>query len=241
MVSDDNSNVDLSANSNDSIADVPPDKFEGLKDGSEGAVSDIEKIGERECQESEEICEEECEQSALIDDEVIESEISLEELLKSNMNNINANVSQMREFVSAYLTTKEIVAALSADIRDAVKHMRRDVLESSMKDVIILREECSDIIKELSRVEKDMTPKEVAELMKSFRIRIDKLLRRSGVLIYSIDEFDPKKHEPIQVVITNDETLDLKIAEKMSDGYSINDNAIYPQRVKVYKYEKLKE
>ncbi len=51
------------------------------------------------------------------------------------------------------------------------------------------------------------------------------------------DEYDPKIHEAIQMIDSDDSSDDKKIAEVLAQTYQLNDDVIRPAKVKVYKYK----
>lgn len=50
--------------------------------------------------------------------------------------------------------------------------------------------------------------------------------------------FDPKVHQPINTVPTDDNNLDEKIAKVVQVGFVIGDRVVRPARVEVYKHDK---
>lgn len=51
--------------------------------------------------------------------------------------------------------------------------------------------------------------------------------------------FDPRFHEAVDIIETNDEMSDNHIAEELHKGYQQGDDVIRPALVKVFKYKKL--
>ena len=69
--------------------------------------------------------------------------------------------------------------------------------------------------------------------------KLEDVLLFGGVKIYTTcdDTVDTRKNRIIKTVITNDPTMDRKIARQITECYVVNDIVMYPAKVDVYKYQ----
>ncbi len=69
--------------------------------------------------------------------------------------------------------------------------------------------------------------------------QIEDILLGGGVRIEATieDLFDVKKNRLVKAIVTDDASLDRKIAKQYTECYLMNDTVIYPAKVDVYKYQ----
>lgn len=65
-----------------------------------------------------------------------------------------------------------------------------------------------------------------------------KILEDYGVVVIKENiPFDPRLHEPLETIITDDESQDHKILKTLQKGYMIHDKVLRPAKVSVYHYQ----
>lgn len=69
---------------------------------------------------------------------------------------------------------------------------------------------------------------------------LEDILYRQDIEPYSVpgDEVDVRRQKIIQIINTDDEALDNKVAERTAVGYTKGDKIMRPERIKIYKYVK---
>lgn len=81
----------------------------------------------------------------------------------------------------------------------------------------------------------------IIKILKGISEDLTDVLYRQSVEPYTLDEIDVKRQKILQVIPTNDISLDRTIAKKIVPGYEKNGKIIRPERISIYKYKESEE
>ena len=83
--------------------------------------------------------------------------------------------------------------------------------------------------------------KKIIKILKGISEDLTDVLYRQSVEPYTLDEIDVKRQKILQVIPTNDISLDRTIAKKIVPGYEKDGKIIRPERISIYKYKESEE
>lgn len=91
----------------------------------------------------------------------------------------------------------------------------------------------------LSEINEENMVDSYREILTFLVSQMEDVLLSGGVKIDTTldDLFDTRKNRLIRAIVTNDASLDRKIANKHTECYTMNDIVLYPAKVDVYKYQ----
>ena len=81
----------------------------------------------------------------------------------------------------------------------------------------------------------------IIRILKGVSEDLTDVLYRQSVEPYTLDEIDVKRQKILQVIPTNDISLDRTIAKKIVPGYEKDGKIIRPERISIYKYKESEE
>ena len=81
----------------------------------------------------------------------------------------------------------------------------------------------------------------IIKILKGVSEDLTDVLYRQSVEPYTLDEIDVKRQKILQVIPTNDSSLDRTIAKKIVPGYEKDGKIIRPERISIYKYKESEE
>ena len=81
----------------------------------------------------------------------------------------------------------------------------------------------------------------IIKILKGISEDLTDVLYRQSVEPYTLDEIDIKRQKILQVIPTNDISLDRTIAKKIVPGYEKDGKIIRPERISIYKYKESEE
>lgn len=81
----------------------------------------------------------------------------------------------------------------------------------------------------------------IIRILKGISEDLTDVLYRQSVEPYTLDEIDVKRQKILQVIPTNDISLDRTIAKKIVPGYEKDGKIIRPERISIYKYKESEE
>ena len=81
----------------------------------------------------------------------------------------------------------------------------------------------------------------IIRILKGISEDLTDVLYRQSVEPYTLDEIDIKRQKILQVIPTNDISLDRTIAKKIVPGYEKDGKIIRPERISIYKYKESEE
>lgn len=81
----------------------------------------------------------------------------------------------------------------------------------------------------------------IIKILKGISEDLTDVLYRQSVEPYTLDEIDVKRQKILQVIPTNDISLDRTIAKKIVPGYEKDGKTIRPERISIYKYKESEE
>jgi molecular chaperone GrpE len=81
----------------------------------------------------------------------------------------------------------------------------------------------------------------IIKILKGISEDLTDVLYRQSVEPYTLDEIDVKRQKILQVIPTNDISLDRTIAKKIVPGYEKDGKIIRPERISIYKYKESEE
>lgn len=170
-------------------------------------------------------------------------EISEEEVVDpiiSKLNDIEISIRELRASDERYMVRTDIIDALNSTFEDTLEKSRVDNTFSTLTDVAIVREKYKKICKAVVEEKSTLSIDDVISSFVNFSIDLENILLRQNVTIFDDrgKKFDPLRNVLEKIEFSNNIWDDLIISEACSDGYSINGKMIYPQRVKVIKYQK---
>src|SRR3989344_7508016 len=169
---------------------------------------------------------------------------STEEGLKDNLNKLNKLKEKLKictKEKQEYLDGWQRERASFANFKTEQEKIKSNFVKFANEKLII------GIISALDSFDMAFSNKESWEKVdKEWRLGVESIygqflsvLEQNGVnLIDEIEIFDPKYHQSIELVETEDESNDGKIAEIIQKGYKIGDKILRPVNVKVYKFNK---
>lgn len=81
----------------------------------------------------------------------------------------------------------------------------------------------------------------IIKILKGISEDLTDVLYRQSVEPYTLDEINVKRQKILQVIPTNDISLDRTIAKKIVPGYEKDGKTIRPERISIYKYKESEE
>lgn len=160
------------------------------------------------------------------------------------------------QLLEMLLNTRELCQIMETLIRNQIE-AKDEMINKLHKELEFYRQESAnrfidEVIKEIIKVRKDMmrqitseqweelSAEEVRKYYTYISEDLTDLLERQNIDAYRSEpgtDFDPSIHHP-KTEKTEDESLDKKIKESLSEGYRKGNKTFIPERVVVYQYKK---
>jgi len=170
-----------------------------------------------------------------------ESDIDIEEKAEDKIKEVKKQLKECQSEKQEYLDGWQRSKAEFVNFKKRSEESKKELLQYASENII------SEIIPTLDNFEQAMKNKEIWESVdENWRKGIEmiyfqlmEVLKRNGVTEMNPvgKNFDPKIHESIETVETEDEKDNDKILEVIQKGYQIGERVIRHPNVKVGKFE----
>jgi hypothetical protein len=158
--------------------------------------------------------------------------------VKVNAPTIEEEIEALRKDISECITSKE----QHKNYMDAVAKRDTEIANrkfmNMLEQMCIMREDffklCSDMEKKLDK----FSPKDILDSFTAYSTDMENILIDAGVHIgkFDCERLNTIHQRIIDVVPTDDETLNGTIAERLSYEYEFNGRILFKEKVKIYKF-----
>jgi molecular chaperone GrpE (heat shock protein) len=156
---------------------------------------------------------------------------------------IRAAVESLRGDLERYTTTKEQLKEYSAIVakRDAETANRK--LMSMLEQLSAMREDFFKLCKGMRPKLDSFSSDDVLSSFEAYGVDMENILADCGVFVgpFQYDRLNTLHQRIVDVIPTEDESLNGKIAERVTSGYEYCGRVLYKERVNIYKFTKMKE
>ena len=164
--------------------------------------------------------------------------------LKAQIEELKAEISAMRATspevpdLSSFVTSKEMIKSLTNAIDRQNVEITNKALLSSMEQIAILREDFFKLCAGMEKKIDTMSAKDVLASFQAYEVDMENILTDGGVYIghFPYETLNTIHQRIVEVVPTNDQEKNGKIAERLSDGYKLGNRVLLKEKVTVYKY-----
>ena len=140
--------------------------------------------------------------------------------------------------MSVYMTSREMVKSLTAAIENENTAMADKRIVETMTQIATMREDFFKLCTGMRAKLKKMPKEDMVSSFEAYEVDMENILTDRGVFIghFPFDELNTTHQRIVEVVPTNDQSQNGRIAERLSDGYKLGDRVLYKEKVSVYKY-----
>ena len=164
--------------------------------------------------------------------------------LKAQIEELKAEISAMRATspevpdLSSFVTSREMIKSLTNAIDRQTVEITNKALVSSMEQIAIMREDFFKLCAGMEKKIDTMSAKDVLASFQAYEVDMENILTDGGVYIghFPYETLNTIHQRIVEVVPTNDQEKNGKIAERLSDGYKLGNRVLLKEKVTVYKY-----
>ena len=140
--------------------------------------------------------------------------------------------------LSGYLTTKELMKALTATVERQEVEISNKALIAALEQIAVMREDFFRLCQSMRERIGSMTPEDVLSSFEAYEVDMENILRDGGVYIgpFDYERLNTIHQRIVGVVDTSDSEKDGAIAERLSEGYKLGNKVLLKEKVSVYKY-----
>lgn len=176
------------------------------------------------------------------------TEGNLESPVEKKLDSILETVNSQARVLKMTFETKllmdaqkdKIIDTMHKELQEYKDDMFTKIFNPILADIIGLKEDLNKMRRNLSEKEPEyFTKGKLLSTLESYEYDVSDLLEKYGVEIFQGigDDYIPVKQRIIKLVENQDQELDNKIAQRLSNGYILNGKVISPEKVTVYKYK----
>ncbi len=160
------------------------------------------------------------------------------ESLKKEIEALRTEVSALKANNEEYLTSKEQHKAYMAAVNKRDAELANKKFMTMLEQLCAMREDffklCNDMEKKLDK----FSPKDVLGSFTAYSIDMENILADAGVQIgkFDYEKLNTLHQRIVDVIPTDDESLNGMVAERMSDGYEFEGRVLFKEKVKIYKF-----
>lgn len=157
--------------------------------------------------------------------------------LQSTVESLKTSAGSSQD-MSDYITSREQVKTLQAAIDRQNIEITNKALVSAMEQIAIMREDFFKLCAGMEKKIDTMSAKDVLASFKAYEVDMENILHDGGVEIghFPYDSLNTIHQRIVEVVLTDDQSKNGLIAERLSDGYKLGDRVLLKEKVTVYKY-----
>ncbi|MDR3205831.1 MAG: hypothetical protein LBT41_01865 [Candidatus Methanoplasma sp.] len=156
---------------------------------------------------------------------------------------LRSAVESLQAELGKYTTTKEQIKEYSAIVakRDAETADRK--LMGILEQLSVMREDFNKLCKGMRPKLGAFTAEDVLSSFEAYRVDMENMLTDCGVFIgpFKYDRLNTIHQRIVDVIPTDDESMNGKIAGRVTDGYEYGGRVLCKERVNIYKFSKEKE
>lgn len=171
------------------------------------------------------------------ENQLMEQPVRIDDL-KNEIADLKAAISSLTSELENYAVSKEQLRefSASADKRDSELSNRKFM--NILEQLSAMREDFFKLCKGIGAKADDFTPRSVLSSFEAYCVDMENILSDSGVYIgpFEYDKLNTVHQRIVDVIPTDDESLNGMIAERMSDGYEYNGRVLQKEKVKIYKF-----
>jgi len=164
--------------------------------------------------------------------------------LKAQIEELRAEISAMRATspetpdLTAFVTSREMIKSLTNAIDRQNVEITNKALVSSMEQIAIMREDFFKLCAGMEKKIDTMSAKDVLASFQAYEVDMENILTDGGVFIghFPYETLNTIHQRIVEVVPTDDNEKNGKIAERLSDGYKLGNRVLLKEKVSVYKY-----
>jgi len=164
--------------------------------------------------------------------------------LKAQIEELKAEIAALRETapelpdLSAFVTSREMIKSLTSAIDRQNVEITNKALVSSMEQIAIMREDFFKLCAGMERKIDTMSAKDVLASFQAYEVDMENILTDGGVYIghFPYETLNTIHQRIVEVVPTDDQEKNGRIAERLSDGYKLGNRVLLKEKVTVYKY-----
>ncbi|MDR0887680.1 MAG: nucleotide exchange factor GrpE [Candidatus Methanoplasma sp.] len=164
---------------------------------------------------------------------------------------LEREVAELREVVTAlsseiskYATTKEQLKEYAAVVSKRDTELANRKLMGMLEQLSTMREDFFKLCKGVEGKLDSFSAKDVLNSFEAYGVDMENILSDCGVFIgpFQYDRLNTMHQRIVDVIPTEDESLNGKIAERVSNGYEYGGRVLFKERVNIYKFtEKAEE
>ncbi|MDR2846305.1 MAG: hypothetical protein LBV63_03385, partial [Candidatus Methanoplasma sp.] len=140
--------------------------------------------------------------------------------------------------IAQYATTKDQLKEYSAVITRRDTELANRKLMGMLEQLSTMREDFFKLCKGIGGKLDSFSSKDVLSSFEAYSVDMENILTDCGVYIgpFQYDKLNTMHQRIVDVVPTNDESLNGKIAERVSNGYEYGGRVLFKERVNIYKF-----
>ena len=136
---------------------------------------------------------------------------------------------------------EKLIDSMHAELEQYKNDMFAKIFKPLLTDVIYLREDMRKVMRTMKEKDGQISADKFFSILDGYIMDTADILEKYDVEIFNCeeDEYVPIRQKIIKVLPTDDEKLSGIVADKLSDGYMLNEKVIFPQKAVVYKFNKI--
>jgi molecular chaperone GrpE (heat shock protein) len=164
-------------------------------------------------------------------------------VLERDVAELRETVLSLRSEISGYVTTKDQLKEYSAVISRRDTELANRKLMGMLEQLSSMREDFFKLCKGVGGKLDSFSAKDVLNSFEAYSVDMENILTDCGVYIgpFQYDRLNTMHQRIVDVVMTDDESLNGKIAERVSNGYEYGGRVLFKERVNIYKFTEKEE
>lgn len=156
---------------------------------------------------------------------------------------LKAMVSSLTSQLERCTTSKEQLKEYSALMNKRDSELANRKFMGMLEQLSAMREDFFKLCNGVNAKLDSFTPKSILNSFEAYGVDMENILLDCGVFIgqFQYEKLNTIHQRIVDVIPTDDETLNGMVAERVSDGYEYNGRVLLKEKVKIYKFSEKKE
>lgn len=182
----------------------------------------------------------------IIIEDIVETDVACEEItVTADVSSLEKEIAELRSMVAdltsqlgTYATSKEQFKEYSAQINKRDTELANKKFVGMLEQLSTMREDFFKLCNGMNAKLDSFSPKDILSSFEAYGVDMENILVDSGVYIgpFQYEKLNTIHQRIVDVIPTDDESMNGMIAERVSDGYEYGGRVLLKEKVKIYRF-----
>ena len=166
-----------------------------------------------------------------------------DEETRKEIEELKATVEALRSDLERYTTSKEQLKEYTAIMNKRDSELANRKLMGMLEQLSAMREDFFKLCRGMNSKIDSFSAKDVINSFEAYGVDMENILADCGVKIgpFDFERLNTIHQRIVDVIPTDDESMNGMIADRVSDGYEYGGRVLYKERVNIYRFTENKE